>query len=466
MSVTETTDDTRLESRLIGWKRISNYLGCSERTARRWEREEDLPVHRHEHDKRSTVFALPAELDTWLSARADLSTGPETGKSVSTANKKGPAVAALAIALLAVVALIALWPRVDTDSADTDRDPVAVDLYERGTALWEQRGEVPNQRAIKLLTQAVERDENYAEAWSALALAWITFPTYSNSVSPSDATDEALLAADRALQLDPGLAEARSIMATVARSRGDWLASERIYRNALALDPDNTNLMLWFAGHYRELGLIDKAMELVDAALAQEPNSPPILTEAAMNNFQLGHLQESRRMLDYLWFDLGVETPIVWVGRWFALLDSDDYPAAIEWVDNTPLVPFAATLRSYSVFRSNPPADARPLISEMAEAHANGFPGWLAYHMLDQSGLSEPALEILDKETADGFMGTSVVLFMDRGGDARKGPEFADYLERLGFYEYWLARGAPDMCAPETDYVICQRLSEAQGDRS
>ncbi|MEM7763345.1 MAG: hypothetical protein AAF290_04640, partial [Pseudomonadota bacterium] len=58
------------ESRLVGWKRIANYLGCSERSARRWEREESLPVHRQQHQSRSTVYALPAELDTWLSARS------------------------------------------------------------------------------------------------------------------------------------------------------------------------------------------------------------------------------------------------------------------------------------------------------------------------------------------------------------------------------------------------------------
>ncbi|MEO1420565.1 MAG: hypothetical protein AAFU66_06395, partial [Pseudomonadota bacterium] len=88
-----TADDASqdFESRLVGWKRIGNYLGCSERTARRWEREEALPVHRQQHDKRSTVFALPAELDRWLSSRAEFAMiaepltpqTPQTSKTVA-----------------------------------------------------------------------------------------------------------------------------------------------------------------------------------------------------------------------------------------------------------------------------------------------------------------------------------------------------------------------------------------------
>ncbi len=460
MSVTETTGDDSLESRLIGWKRIANYLGCSERTARRWEREEQLPVHRQQHEKRSTVFALPGELDTWLGTRADLPPGSGAGLATNSTRSKGPALVAIAAAALAVVTFTAIWPRIAVDAPDAARDPIAVDFYERGTALWQQRGEVPNQRAIKLLTQAVERDETYAEAWSALSIAWITLPTYSDDVSASEAIDEALLAADRALQLDPALVEARTAMATVAQGRGDWLSSERIFQNALELDPNNTNLMVWLAGHYRDVGLMDEAMELTNAALELEPNSPPLLTEAAMNNFHLGHMGEAQTMLDYLWFDLGVETPVVWIGRWFAMMDNEDYVAAGLWVEETPFTPFASTLSAYIAFRESDVSDPASLITEIKEAHRNGMPGWLAFHMLDQGGLSDSALEVLDQDSSDGFFETSVVLFFERGGEARKRAEFADIIERLGFYDYWALRGGPDMCERDTDSALCERLSD------
>ncbi|MEM9760510.1 MAG: hypothetical protein AAF933_14810, partial [Pseudomonadota bacterium] len=324
-----------------------------------------------------------------------------------------------------------------------------------------QRGDVANRQAVKLLSQAVERDESFAEAWSALATAWMTLPTYSDDVSVTEATEEALLAADRALRLDPSLVEARSVMASVAKGRGDWLLSERIYLDALEIDPDSASLMLWFAGHYRELGFIDKAMALTDAALQLEPNSPPMLTESAMNHYQLGHIEQAQRMLDFLWFDLAVEVPVVWFGRWLMMLETQEYAAANAWLTESPLSVFAPTLRSYVEFSKNKESDPSSLISKIKTAYRNGLPGWLAFHMLDLIGLSDAALEILDRESLDGYIANSVVLFFERGGNTRMRPEFAELIERLGYYEYWRARGGPDMCVRDSNSALCRRLSES-----
>src|SRR5437867_8142115 len=52
--------------RLDSWKEIASYLKRSPRTVRRWERHEGLPVHRHLHAKKWTVYTFPHELDAWL----------------------------------------------------------------------------------------------------------------------------------------------------------------------------------------------------------------------------------------------------------------------------------------------------------------------------------------------------------------------------------------------------------------
>ncbi len=57
---------------LESWKQIAAYLRRSERTVRRWEASEGLPVHRREHEKQDTVFAYRHELEAWRHLRTKL----------------------------------------------------------------------------------------------------------------------------------------------------------------------------------------------------------------------------------------------------------------------------------------------------------------------------------------------------------------------------------------------------------
>lgn len=60
------------EAPLDSWKEIAAYLKRDVATVRRWEKHEGLPVHRHHHLTRSSVYAYPAEVDTWRVNRKPL----------------------------------------------------------------------------------------------------------------------------------------------------------------------------------------------------------------------------------------------------------------------------------------------------------------------------------------------------------------------------------------------------------
>ena len=54
---------------LESWKQIAGFLDRSERTVRRWEECEGLPVHRRSHERQDTVFAFRHEIDAWRRSR-------------------------------------------------------------------------------------------------------------------------------------------------------------------------------------------------------------------------------------------------------------------------------------------------------------------------------------------------------------------------------------------------------------
>jgi TolB-like protein len=65
---TQTSEKPSAE-RLDSWKEIAAYLNRDVTTVQRWEKREGMPVHRHVHDKRGSVYALTPELDAWLQSR-------------------------------------------------------------------------------------------------------------------------------------------------------------------------------------------------------------------------------------------------------------------------------------------------------------------------------------------------------------------------------------------------------------
>jgi hypothetical protein len=63
---------------LDSWKEIAAYLKRDVTTVQRWERGEGMPVHRHLHEKRGSVYARTEEVDAWIQGRRPRIDEPET----------------------------------------------------------------------------------------------------------------------------------------------------------------------------------------------------------------------------------------------------------------------------------------------------------------------------------------------------------------------------------------------------
>src|ERR1700722_20713005 len=74
--------------KLDSWKEIAAYLKRDVTTVQRWEKREDMPVHRHLHDRIGSVYASRAELDAWMRSR-NLRIGQENGDDAPSPNPPG-----------------------------------------------------------------------------------------------------------------------------------------------------------------------------------------------------------------------------------------------------------------------------------------------------------------------------------------------------------------------------------------
>lgn len=115
--------------RLDSWKEIAAYLKRDVATARRWEKREALPIHRHHHEKLGSVYAYASELDAWSAGRRR-----EIEPRVTTSRRHRPIVSlAMVAVILVAMAGLAFYFRGSPDTTIA-RPRVKLAVHRPGTA--------------------------------------------------------------------------------------------------------------------------------------------------------------------------------------------------------------------------------------------------------------------------------------------------------------------------------------------
>jgi Tfp pilus assembly protein PilF len=339
--------------RLESWKEIADFFGRDEKTVRRWEKSNSLPVHRIPGGAKGRVFAYSAELTEWLNTRkvpddriaaAQQPYLDEPQDSAKPAPHwrfpsptKRPIVWALAV-LLAVTALVLGLHHFAPASAATSRTPVhnassaeAEDLYLTGRYYWEQRTPDALNRAVDYFTQAIVRDPNYSKPHVGLADCYNLLREFS-AMPPGEAYPRAFAAATKAVELDPSSAEAYTSLAFVTFFwKWDAVSAEREFRQAIALKPDYARAHHWYASFLFSSGRFPEALAQIEEAQRLDPSSRAILADKGLFLYHAGQPDAALKLLT------GIETSepsFASAHRYMSeiFFDRKDYPGFLaEW---------------------------------------------------------------------------------------------------------------------------------------
>jgi TolB-like protein/DNA-binding winged helix-turn-helix (wHTH) protein/tetratricopeptide (TPR) repeat protein len=183
-----------------------------------------------------------------------------------------------------------------TSASASKLRPVSVkarDLYLRGRFLWNKRTLETLNKSIEYYQEAIKADPAYAEAYAALGDAYVLLSSYGD-VGPSGALAKAQEAAERALQLGGGLAEAHTVLGAVKTDRDwNWPGAETEYRRALELNPSYPTARHWYSLHLSRLGRTQQAEVEIQRARALDPLSTIISTDAAETAYWARKPQEA-----------------------------------------------------------------------------------------------------------------------------------------------------------------------------
>ncbi len=147
----------------------------------------------------------------------------------------------------------------------------AYDLYLRARAMGIQNGLSGEIESGNQFEQAIARDPSFAPAYAGLAAAHAA--RYgSGYFNPGDESPKMQAAAERALELDPLLAEAHGAMGMVYANQAQWARAEASFRRALELDPHDSVIY----GNYAlellfPLGRVAEAVRQLRIALKHDP---------------------------------------------------------------------------------------------------------------------------------------------------------------------------------------------------
>jgi TolB-like protein/DNA-binding winged helix-turn-helix (wHTH) protein len=128
--------------------------------------------------------------------------------------------------------------------------------------------------AVALFQRAIEKDPAFALAYAGLADAYIELgnPVWGNE-SPKETLLDAKVAATKALELDPALAEPHFSLAQTFEYDWNWPEAEKQYRLALKLNPNYADAHLQYGRFVQALGRNDEAMVQMNQAMELDPFS-------------------------------------------------------------------------------------------------------------------------------------------------------------------------------------------------
>lgn len=365
--------------------------------------------------------------------------------------------------------------------APPTKDVEAYNLYLQGASLARRPTEANLNRAIMCFEEALKRDPNFARAQQGVADAKFVFVVFLKR-RPFENAAAAERAAQRALALDPKLADAHDVLGGVASARGQWLQMAAHDRAALTLGDNDGQIHMVRGGHLTLVGHLHEALEEGRKGYMLAPADPLIIASLAYYYSSVGQDAEALKYadlaIDFAYTKDNAPLPAIYerAARRFGHY-ADAAEIRIKTLDAT--VPDEArtgeVVRLVYAALANPrrKVDAiaartrlYPKLNAAAKADptvTNAIPCLDSSYMYVLLGELDIAYDLanqcLDSLAPAAVLGTAIgseLLWSPEVHPFRLDRRFQAFVTRLGLMEYWQQYGPPDDCDLKDRKLTCR----------
>ena len=315
-------------------------------------------------------------------------------------------------------------------------NPDAYEAYLKGRYFWNKRTADGLKKAIDYFNQAIEKDPNYAQAYTGLADSYALLGDWEYGVlAPKEAFPRAKAAATKALELDSTLGEAHTSLAfSLDLFDWDWGSAEKEFRRAIELNPGYATAHQWYAWHLIVLGRNGEAIAEMRKAQNLDPLS--LIISADMADALLitrrydESIQQSRKTID---MDPNFAVAHYQLGQAFVQRHMyneaiAELQKAIEFSGGNPT---CTSNLAYAYAVSGRRKEAVKILNELKKRSNHGFSNAseiaLIYTGLDEK---DQAMAWLERAYEERF--NPSILQRPAFDPLRSDPRFQDLLRRIG----------------------------------
>jgi len=353
-------------------------------------------------------------------------------------------------------------------------NPAAYELYLRARQIWLMLSDVEEEDAEVLLQRCVELAPDFADGWAALASVRAFLLPRDRDIVGTPQHDAGLMAANRALEIDPDCAQAFAALSLLKPAFAEHGEKIRLVNEALKRTPNDGSLHVARAAWLYSVGRLKDAGRALETASLLDPLGPAVEGLRASLLIARGETDLAVEIMRAAW-TRWPDSPFIWYVMWTALcaaqrleeaeaLAAPGVPPkrAVSGSDVQVLRDVVALLRLPREARRE--AIRRRLLQIASEDGPVSISNCVAAVSV---GLGDQAFELINSALdhgrslrADPFVSfgmargqTPLQLFVG-AGDNRvwKHPRFPALCARLGLAQYWLqSKKWPD-CATDVEY--------------